>query len=137
MKNRFLDFLRKYWLCFLLSIIMVIGIYLSTRYAHLYESGSVGDMIRFDLMELYLVIGLPIYSLIYGCIAYIKTRRILISQLILFGISFVYWFIYGLEALFWPGTYIWSVYPVIFSLIGTILTAFIYSIIKTVKENKN
>lgn len=137
MKNRFLSFLRKYWLCFLLSIIMVIGIYLSTCYAHLYESGSEGDMIRFDLRELYLVIGLPLYSVIYGCTSYIKTRRILVPQLILCIIAFLYWFRFDINELAWAGTYIWSVYPVIFSLIGTILTAFIYSIIKSIKEYKN
>ena len=41
MKNRFLSFLRKYWFCFLLSIIMVIGIHLSTRYADVYKTGNV------------------------------------------------------------------------------------------------
>ena len=73
MINRFLNFLRRYWICILLSVIMVIGISLSTRYANLYESGS--GMIRFDLRELYLIFGLPLYSLIYGCLSYIKTKK--------------------------------------------------------------
>ena len=135
MKNRFLHFLRKYWLCFLFSVIMIIGLSLSTCYANLYESGR--GYIRFDLRELYLIFGLPIYSIMYGCLSYIKTKRIWVTQFILCIITFLYWFRFDINELAWAGTYIWSVYPVIFSLIGTILTAFIYSIIKSVKENKN
>ena len=53
---------------------MVIGMFLSTIYADLYKSGSESDMIRFNLKDLYLVYGLPLYSLIYGCLTYIKTK---------------------------------------------------------------
>jgi hypothetical protein len=81
MKNRVLNFLKKYWLCFLFSVIMTIGIYVSTCYAHLYESGH--GMIRFNLRDLYLIFGLPLLSLIYGCLSYIKTKRVLLPQLIL------------------------------------------------------
>ena len=52
MENGFLSFLREYWLCVLLSIIMVIGMFLSTIYANLYKSGSESDMIRFNLKEM-------------------------------------------------------------------------------------
>ena len=131
MKNRFLNFLRKYWFCFLLSVIMVVGIFLTTVYADLYETRG-----GLDLEEAYLVLGLPLYSLIYGCLSYIKTKRIWIPQLVLCGISFLYWFRYGMGALFWEGTYIWSMYPVIFSLIGASITAFICYIIKSIKEYK-
>ena len=54
-----------------------------------------------------------------------------------FATVFLYWFIYGIDALFWGGTYIWSVYPVIFSLIGTAITAYVCYIIKTIKENQD
>lgn len=132
MKNRFLNFLKKYWLCILLSVIMVVGISLSTRYAELYKTGSDGSMIRFDLRDLYLVFGLPLYSLTYGCLSYIKTKRIWLPQLILCFVSFLYWFrfITTLAA----GTFIWMVYPVIFSLIGASITAFICYVRKQMKE---
>ena len=135
MKNRFLDFLRKYWLCILLSVIMVMGVSLSTRYANLYESGSDSDMIRFDLRDLYLIFGLPLYSLIYGCLSYIKAKKIWFPQLILCIVAFLYWFRFDINALAWAGTFIWSAYPVIFSLTGTTITAFICYIIKSIKEN--
>ena len=137
MKNRFLNFLKKYWLCILLSLIMVAGLYLSSHYADLYETGSEGDMIRFDLGDLYLIYGLPLYSLIYGCLSFIKVKKIWLPQLILFTITFLHWFIYGVDALFWGGTYLWSAVPVLFSLIGTRITVFIYKIIKSIKEHKN
>ena len=135
MKNRFLIFLRKYWLCILLSVIMVIGVSLSTRYADLYESGS--GMIIFNLRDLYLIFGLPLYSLIYGCLSYIKTKRIWIPQFVLYLFAFLYWLILDINALAlaWAGIFIWSVYPVIFSLIGTAITALICFIIKSTKEN--
>lgn len=128
MKNRFLTFFRKYWLCILLSVIMVAGIFLSTRYADLYESGS--GIIRFDLRELYLIFGLPLYSLMYGCFTYTKTKKIWIPQLILCIVAFLFWFRFDIDALAWVGTFIWSAYPVIFSLIGASVTAFIYYIKK-------
>ena len=135
MKNRFLSFLRRYWICILLSVIMVIGISLSTRYANLYESGS--GMIRFDLRELYLIFGLPLYSLIYGCLSYIKTKKIWFPHLILCIVTFLFWFRFDIKALAWAGTFIWTAYPIIFSLIGTAITAFIFHMIKSAKENQN
>ena len=137
MKNRFLSFLRKYWFCLLLSIIMVIGIHLSTRYADVYKTGNVGDMIRFDLGDLYLIFGLPLYSFVYGCLSYTILKKAWLPQLIFFGVTFIHWFIYGIEALFWEGTYILSAVPVIFSLIGTGITSLIYTIIKSINKNNN
>jgi len=134
MKNRFLSFLRKYWFCLLLSIIMVIGIHLSTRYADVYKTGNVGDMIRFDLGDLYLIFGLPVYSLIYGCLTYIKTKNRWFPLLILGVVGFLYWFRFDIKELAWPGTYIWSAVPVFFSLIGSSTTAFILYIIKSMKK---
>ena len=141
MKNRFLNFLKKYRLCILLSIIMVIGIDLSTLYADLYESGNGGDMVRFDLGDLYLVFGLPLYSLIYGCLSYIRIKKIWLPQLILGVVGFLYLFRFDIKALVWGGTFIWSAtlsaYPVIFSLIGAGITAFICKLIKSDKEHQN
>ena len=135
MKNRFLSFLKKHWFCFLLSIIMVIGIQLSPIFADLYETGNGDDMISLDLRELYLVFGLPLFSLIYGCLSYIKLKKIWFPQLILCIVAFLYWFRFDFNELAWPGTYIWSICPVVFSLIGSVITAFICCLIKSMKEN--
>lgn len=135
MKNRFLNFLQKYWLCILLSVIMVTGLSLSTVFADLYESGR--GYIRFDLRELYLIFGLPVYSLIYGCLTYIKTKNRWFPLLILGVVGFLYWFRFDIKELAWPGTYIWSAYPVAFSLFGTGMTSLIYKMVKAIKENKD
>lgn len=135
MKNRFLNFLRKYWLCILFSVIMIIGVSVSTYCANLYESGR--GYIRFDLRELCLVFGLPVYSIIYGCLSYIKTKRIWVPQFILCIITFLYWFRFDINELAWAGTFIWSAYPVIFSLIGTGITSLIYKMVKSIKKNNN
>lgn len=137
MKNRFLNFLRRYWLCILLSVIMVIGMSLTTIYADLYESGR--GYIRFDLQALYLIFGLPLYSLIYGCFSYMKIKKIWIPQLILYLITCIYFLgtnlIVDKEIDAWKNIFVFSVYPALFSLIGAGITAFIYKIIKSMKEN--
>ena len=112
---------------------MVTGVSVAYRYADLYESGN--GMIRFDFRDLYLLYGFPIYALLYGIISFINTRRIWIPQLILFAITFAYWFRFDIVRLARADTYIWSVYPVAFSLIGASVTAFICFVIKSIKED--
>lgn len=135
--NKIFKFLCKYWLCFLLSVLMVFGMFLSTVYADLYESGS---YIRFDLQSLYLIIGMPLYSLIYGCLSYIKIKKIWPPQLILYSITCIYFFVANLiidkEIDAWKNILLFSVYPVLFSIIATSITAYIYYIIKSIKEER-
>lgn len=135
MKNRVFGFLKKYWFCFLLSVIMVIGVSLTTRYADLYVSGR--GTIRFDLQAMYLILGIPLFSLTYGCLSFVKLKKVWLPQLIIFLISFAYWFRFDIGNLSWAGTYIWSVYPVVFSLIGTLVTAAVCFVIKSIKEFQN
>ena len=134
MENEVLNFLKKYWLCILLSVIMVVGIALSTCFADLYQTGSPGDMIRFNLGGLYIIYGLPLYSLIYGCLSYIKTKKIWFPQLILFIFSIVYWQMFDSSSLEWVGVFLLSIYPFVFSLIGTVITAFIFYVGRKLKE---
>ena len=86
--NRIFNFLRKYWLCFLLSVLMVVGMALSTIYKDVYEIGD--GMIRFDLQALYLIYGIPLFSLIYGCLTYLKTKKTWLPQLVLYAITGIY-----------------------------------------------
>lgn len=132
MKNKVLSFLRKYWLSISLSVIMVIGILVSTRYADLYHNGS--EILPMDMRGLYIIYVMPLYSLIYGCLSYIKTKKIWLPQLIIFAITFAYWLGFGINSDTWAGA-IWSVVLVIFSLIGSSMTAFVYFMKKTIKEN--
>ena len=133
MGKKFLQFLKKYWFCILLSAIMVIGLFLSTFFADLYECGR--GYIRFDLREMYLIFGLPIYSLIYGCLSYIKTKKIWVPQLFFCGFSFLYWFRFDMKELVWAGTYVWTAYSAIFSLIGVGITVFIRRLTKVIQQS--
>ena len=103
---------------------MVVGMFLSTVFADLYERGS--GYIRFDLQALYLIICMPLYSLIYGCLSYKKTKKVWIPQLILYLITFIYFFganlIIDKEIDAWKNIFIFSVYPVVFSVIGASAT---------------
>lgn len=139
MKNRFFGFLRKYWFCFLLSIIMVIGVSLTTRYANLYVSGR--GTIRFDLQAMYLILGIPLFSLTYGCLSFVKLKKAWLPQLIIFVITCIYFFganlIFDKEIDAWKNILFISVYPVVFSLIGTLVTAAVCFVIKSIKEFQN
>ena len=103
---------------------MVVGMFLSTVFADLYERGS--GYIRFDLQALYLIICMPLYSLIYGCLSYKTTKKVWIPQLILYLITFIYFFSANLiidkEIDAWKNVFIFSVYPVVFSVIGASAT---------------
>lgn len=138
MKNRFLNFLQKYWFCLLLSLIMVVGVSLSDYYAYLYEFGS--DKIKFGLSTLYLVYVIPIYSLIYGCSSYVKIKKVWIPDLILYFTTCIYFLCTNLiidkETDSWGNILIFSVYPVIFSFVGRGISALIYSIINSIKKKK-
>jgi hypothetical protein len=118
---------------------MVIGIFLSTYYAGTYVIDS--DMIRLDLSTLYTLYFIPIYSLIYGSLSYVKIKKVWAPQLILYFITAISYLLINLiidkELDAWKNILVFSVYPVIFSLMGTGITALIYKIIKSIKESKN
>ena len=135
MGKKFLNFLKKYWFCILLSVIMVMGNVFATYYSDLCTFG--GDAFRAGLDTIYQFIITPIYSLIYGCLSYIKLKKIWTPQLILYIVAFLYWFRFDITELTWLGTYIWSVYPTIFSLIGVGITVFIRRLIKVIQQSGN
>ena len=131
MRSSFLKLLQKYLFCLLLSVPMGIGIFLSTYYAESYKIGS--EMIRLDLATLYILYVIPIYSLIYGSLSYVKIKKVWVPQLILYFITAISYFFINLiidrEIDAWKNIMFFSIYPVTFSLIGVGITAFIYKII--------
>ena len=136
MRSSFLKLLQKYLFCLLLSVPMGIGIFLSTYYAESYKIGS--EMIRLDLATLYILYVIPIYSLIYGSLSYVKIKKVWVPQLILYFITAISYFFINLiidrEIDAWKNIMFFSIYPVTFSLIGVGITAFSYKIIKSMKE---
>ena len=81
MKNRFLDFFRKDWLSFILCIIMFVGIIFSRIFGNVYISEN--SFYSFNLHTIYVFIGLPIFSLIYGCLSYIVCKKMWFQQILL------------------------------------------------------
>lgn len=134
--NKTRKFLRKYWLCFLLSVLMVVGMLLSTVYKDVYESGS--EMIRFNLQDVYLIFGIPLVSFIYGCLSYLNTKKTWIPQLIIYSITCIYFFAtnFIMYKELNAGVLWFSLFPVIFSLLGTGITAFIYYVVKSIREER-
>ena len=140
MKNKFLKFLRKYWFCFLMSVLKCIGKAISTYYADSLVIGS--DMIKFDLSDLYLIYVVPVYSLIYGISSYVRTKKIWVPQLILYVITCMYYFGFRLivykDIGAWENILMVSLSPVVFSLIGVGIAAYIrFVIINPLKEKQN
>ncbi len=78
MKNRFLNFLRKYWFLVLLNLIILIGMILSKIFGDVYIQKNV--LYSFNLHSVYVFAMLPIYSLLYGCLSYIVCRKIWFPQ---------------------------------------------------------
>ena len=135
MKNVLLKFFKKYWLCMLLSIIMVIGIALADHYSYLYVRGDDFDLIRPNLETDYMVLGLPLFSLVIGVISYIKAKNAWLPPLIVGIISFIYWSAFHTETLSGLGICIWIAYSMVHTLIGTAITAFIYELIRAIKRD--
>ena len=87
MANGFLKLLRRYSFCLLLSVLMFIGVYLSTYYAESYKIGS--DMLTFDLSLLFVIYVIPIFSFIYGSLSYVKIKKVWVPQLIIYFVTFI------------------------------------------------
>lgn len=110
-------FWEKYWLCPILSILIyVINIIGLSSYA--------------------ILLVAPLCAIIYGVLSYIISKKIIMPQLILFVINFACWFGFDRNSLDWAGTYIWSVGPAVFSLVGTLFTALAYHVKKELTDSK-
>ncbi len=131
MKSFLLKFFKKYWLCMLLSIIMVIGIALADHYDHLFtRDGYPGFKFA------YMFLGMPLLSQIIGGISYIKAKNIWLPPLIVGIISFVYWVWFDRQALNWFGAYAFVVRSMVYTLIGRAIALLIHTIIKAMKEEE-
>lgn len=137
--KKVLNFLRKYWICFLMSGIMVAGISLSTHYADLYEIGS--GMLRFDLMDLYLIYGIPTISFLHGCLSFAILKKMWVPLLIIYTVTCVYFFAVALipsgEWDAWLNVLLFALIPTLFSLIGAQPALFVHTVVREFKEYKS
>ena len=134
MKNKISDFIKKYWICFKLCLIMNVGMIISSVFSNLFEIG--GNNIRFNLADLYILDVIPIFQFAYGYITYKNTKKILIPNGIVIMTWFVFNWILSLITLDFSvlrpiGILFSSLLPTAYSMAGTLITAFIFKIKKT------
>ena len=139
MKRRFLNRFSKYNICYIIGIAIIVGFYLSICYPDFLEIGE--DTLVFNFTDVYLIFIIPICSIFYGCISYVKVRKIFLPQLIYYVIFMLG---YLLPTVLINGNFektegisILSLYPTVFSLVGTLVTAFFYYLIKIAGEHND
>ena len=139
MKNKFLNRFSKYNICYIIGITIIVGFYLSICYPDFFEIGD--DMLIFNFTDIYLILIIPIFSIFYGSISYIKVRKIFLPQLIYYVIFMLG---YLLPTILINGNFektggisILSLYPTVFSLVGTLITALVCYIVKSAKDYKD
>lgn len=143
MKNRFLNFLRKYWFGIFLSVIMFLVFVIPDVFNISISGGS-----KVEHILLYFKFML-IYSFIYGCLSYLNIKKIWVPPLITFlitctyySISYLIYLIYlinshliiyrSLEA--WKNILYFAACMATITLVGTLVTAFIYHLIKWINR---
>lgn len=130
MKNKLLNFFRKYWICILVCLTAVVG-YCFLDYGE-YD----------DLYNIYISYVVPILALIYGVLSTYFLKNVYVPLLIIYSTTFL-----GLLAIdiikgiqitrgsLIPFYLLFSTYPVIFSLIGTIIGVFVYVLVHSRKKS--
>ena len=116
MKNRFSNHYRIYKICYIISVAIVAGIFLSTYFSELFEFGD--NILTFNFSDIYLLFIIPICSIFYGIVTYIKVRKIWIPQLIFFIIFILGYLLltFSLNGSFKKtgGIFILCIYPIVF-----------------------
>lgn len=140
MKNRFLAFLKRYYILMVFGLVHPLAMATTQYWGNVIISrDALGPFRTYDF---YLICFLPIFNFIYGCIMYIIAKNVFISNAIPTIIYFICFGVFYLKDLVFSIDYFYSIlfftlFPIIFSMIGAGVTAFIYRIIKSLKGNKD
>lgn len=135
MKNKLLDFLKRYGILIILSLIYPLAmVYFRIFGNTIITRHALGD---FGVYELYIIFILPALQVIYGCITYAVTKKILVPNAIPAVIYFVYFLPGALnfkraEDVF-VSIVIFVLVPIAFSVFGTLATAGIYKMVDVMK----
>ena len=140
MNNRFLVFLKRHYILIILGLVHPLAMATTQYWGNIIISqDALGPFRTYDF---YLICFLPIFNFIYGCIMYIIAKKIFISNaiptiiyFIYFGVFYLKDFIFSIEHFY--TMLFFTLFPIVFSMIGTGITAFIHRIIKSLKENKH
>jgi hypothetical protein len=135
MKNKLLDFLKRYGILIILSLIYpLVMVYFRFFGNTTISKNALGD---FGYYEFYIILILTALHVVYGCITYAVTKKILIPNAIPAVIYFLYFFPLAVgfkraEDVF-VSIAIFVLVPVVFSVIGTLATAGIYKMVDIMK----
>ena len=139
-KKRFLDFLKRYYILMILSLVHPLAMATTQYWGNIIISRDV--LGPFRTYDFYLICFLPIFSFIYGCIMYIIAKNVFVSNaipviiyFICFGVSYLKDLVFSID--YFYSMLFFTLFPIVFSMMGAGITALIYSIIKSIKENKN
>ncbi len=139
MKTSFVKFINKYKFCIVLNFIMLIGMLLSNFFGDLYTVNT--GLWSYNLHSVYVIVALPIYSMIYGLLSYIFHRRIWVPQLLLFIFTILCFAFTELPPIegngFLIGIFVITPCYVICSISGAIVTFVIFKMITSVKRTRS
>jgi len=125
MKRRFLSFLRKYWLLVLLNIIVLIGTVLSKIFGYIYVVKS--EVLSYNFHSIFVLLILPVYSLLYGIVSYAIYKKILYPQILLLATLVLDFLLIG-EFIF--GLFLLTPCYIVVSFIGIAVILIPYKLIK-------
>lgn len=127
-KNRFLAFLKRYYILMILGLVHPLAMATSQYWGNIIISrDALGP---FRTYEFYLIYFLPIFNLMYGYIMYRIAKNVFFSNVIPTTIYFIYFGFSYLKDIVLSINYFYSIlfftlYPIVFSIIGAGATAFI------------
>lgn len=130
MKSKFVNFIKKYWLCFVASTLPVIGLLIIKYY---FDNVIVlrTDMFQWSVFDFYLLYGLPLYATLYGILTRAFTKKIWAPNIILFMTVWLLLFAFAglrFDLLFTVYALAWPAVMVVISLLFTLLTSLLIKI---------
>lgn len=138
MKNRFLSFLKRYYILMILSLVHPLAMTTTEHWGRIIiTKNALGPFRTYDF---YLICFLPIFYFIYGCITYIITKKAFIPNAIPTIIFFIYFSVFYLKDIDFSienfhSMLFFALFPIVFSMIGTLITAGFYKVIKFAKKS--
>ena len=131
MENRFLNFFKRYYILMILSLVHPLAMTTTKYWGRIIITRT--NLGPFRTYDFYLFCFVPISYLIYGCITYIITKKIFIPNAIPTVIFFIYFCIFHLKNLDFStekfhAILFFTLFPIVFSILSTLLTAGFYTI---------
>lgn len=138
MKNRFLIFLKRNYILIILSFVHPLAMSTVQYWGRITISrDALGPFRTYDF---YLICFLPIFYFIYGCVANVITKKIIIPNTILTVVFFIYFAVlylshFDFEMEKFYEILFFTLFPIVFSMLGTLITAGFYKAVKFIKKS--